>query len=373
MKYIGMQRHSHSDLHPGMSGLNPCWPCQLCPGQKRMNQTKKHVWKGASPLEIRVYLTKFDRWNFWFCFSCSWLLPLTLGQCWSDKIMLIFTLIADVQQILVSTSCCIMLHLSCVAQGAVVTACALQLCDQLLSQMYAWKCACMERFDSWIHTDYFALFLARSHVSPWAVWYLRFLNRTAARYAPRWPSVEAVEVQRWVPQVGKCSNPSVLLLQEWCFQSFQVGLDALQEPPTEPCLILDFKVPFPLQSWLGCIQIVALDNRGRCSTSTHVFCTLRLDDLQNSRSLHTIFDHHSCIHFALRVSQSLWLIVEVPMSGASCTHDVLTEWSIFFIPSGQGGLWLTSVYWICGCLTSLPTIVFMYVSIPHPFFQSACS
>lgn len=51
--------------------------------------------------------------------------------------MLIFTLIAHVQQILVSTSCCIMLHLSCVAQGAVVTACAVQLCDQLLSQMYA--------------------------------------------------------------------------------------------------------------------------------------------------------------------------------------------------------------------------------------------
>ena len=25
------------------------------------------------------------------------------------------------------------------------------------------------------------------------------------------------------------------------------------------------------------------------------------------------------------------------MSGASCTHDVLTEWSVFFIPSGQGG------------------------------------
>lgn len=175
------------------------------------------------------------------------------------------------------------------------------------------------------------------------------------------------------PAMGSAGRQMQHCFKSECFQSFQVGLDALQEPPTEPCLILDFKVPFPLQSWLGCIQMVALENRGRCSTSTHVFCTLRLDDLQNSRSLHTIFDHHSCIHFALRVSQSLWLIVEVPMSGASCTHDVLTEWSVFFIPSGQGGLWLTSVYWICGCLTSLPTIVFMYVSIPHPFFQSACS
>ncbi len=84
--------------------------------------------------------------------------------------------------------------------------------------------------------------------------------------------------------------------------------------------------------------------------STRLFCTLRLDDLQNSRSLQTFLniwkldwvDRHSCIHFALRVSQSFSLVVEVPMSRASCTHDVLTERSVFFIPSGQGGLWLTA-------------------------------
>eukprot|EP00435_Cladocopium_sp_Y103_P074844 s1385_g51.t1 len=55
----------------------------------------------------------------------------------------------------------------------------------------------------------------------------QLLNRTAARYASSWPSVEAVEVQRSLPQVA---------------------LEALEEPPRDPCLIRGYEVPFPLAS-----------------------------------------------------------------------------------------------------------------------------
>lgn len=71
-----------------------------------------------------------------------------------------------------------------IASGAVVTACAAKISDQLL-------------------------------------------NRAAARYASSWPSVEAVEVERSLPQVA---------------------LEALEEPPRDPCLIRGYEVPFPLAS-----------------------------------------------------------------------------------------------------------------------------
>ena len=56
---------------------------------------------------------------------------------------------------------------------------------------------------------------------------LRLVNRTAARFAPSWPSVEPVQVLSSLPKVP---------------------LEALLSPPVEPCLVMDFVVPFPLRS-----------------------------------------------------------------------------------------------------------------------------
>ena len=56
---------------------------------------------------------------------------------------------------------------------------------------------------------------------------LRLVTRSAARFAPSWPSVEPVQVLSSLPSVP---------------------LEALLDRPVEPCLVLGFRVPFPLQS-----------------------------------------------------------------------------------------------------------------------------